>query len=439
MTRRILLATIGATPAVVTETVWALMRERKPAWVPDEIHIVTTAFKLRDVRKALQAPDGPLAGLLGGRPPPCFVHVPRGGGGVDLFAPPRAAEALASVEASSDALADVNSLDDAAAMGDAILRLMGEFTADPSTQVHLSLAGGRKTMSAHALLALTLLGRPSDEASHVLVGPPHLYEDHPEFWHPDQGGLIHAKEDLRKTPRPAPTLDPAGAKITLVPTPAPMLRDAIDERLVASGRLSLRAVVDELNLAARLREQPEIVVDARRNVLLANGVEARLSPKMFAQYRLLAEARSERWPGVAPGVDALAGWLSVPLLCVGATPDGARLDERLLRLLRQAVSAGGGDPDDNPSVRQWESVVIETDPKKKLAFAEAAIESLTRLRDAIDEAFPHAAARILEPGHLAGAEGKRGPDKKFHPDGSIRCEGAGGFGLSLPPESIVIR
>ena len=64
MTRRILFCTIGATPQVVTETAWAL-RQREPAWIPDEIHIVTTTHKLAEVRRSLQSPSDQLAALFG--------------------------------------------------------------------------------------------------------------------------------------------------------------------------------------------------------------------------------------------------------------------------------------------------------------------------------------------------------------------------------------
>ncbi|PJA57556.1 MAG: TIGR02584 family CRISPR-associated protein, partial [Rhodocyclales bacterium CG_4_9_14_3_um_filter_68_10] len=41
--RRILLAATGLSPQVVTETLYALTQRRAPAFVPTEIHLVTTA------------------------------------------------------------------------------------------------------------------------------------------------------------------------------------------------------------------------------------------------------------------------------------------------------------------------------------------------------------------------------------------------------------
>ncbi len=40
--RRILLAVTGLTPQVITETLYALAVQRQPAFIPTEIHLLTT-------------------------------------------------------------------------------------------------------------------------------------------------------------------------------------------------------------------------------------------------------------------------------------------------------------------------------------------------------------------------------------------------------------
>ena len=40
--RRILLAVSGLTPQIVTETLYALAVIQKPAWIPTEVHLITT-------------------------------------------------------------------------------------------------------------------------------------------------------------------------------------------------------------------------------------------------------------------------------------------------------------------------------------------------------------------------------------------------------------
>ena len=50
----ILLAVSGMSPAILTETVWALARE-KPRIVPDEVIVLTTTAGARDIETQLLA------------------------------------------------------------------------------------------------------------------------------------------------------------------------------------------------------------------------------------------------------------------------------------------------------------------------------------------------------------------------------------------------
>ena len=56
--RRILLAVTGLTPQVVTETLYALACHPQTPWVPDEIHLVTTATGAENARLNLLLPGG---------------------------------------------------------------------------------------------------------------------------------------------------------------------------------------------------------------------------------------------------------------------------------------------------------------------------------------------------------------------------------------------
>jgi len=52
---------------------------------------------------------------------------------------------------------------------DLLIKIFKEKSKDSDRRLHLSLAGGRKTMSALATLLFSLWARPQDELSHVLV------------------------------------------------------------------------------------------------------------------------------------------------------------------------------------------------------------------------------------------------------------------------------
>src|ERR1700730_1756826 len=51
--RRVLLAVTGLSPQIITETLYALAAERKPAWIPTEIHVITTRPGAENERRTL--------------------------------------------------------------------------------------------------------------------------------------------------------------------------------------------------------------------------------------------------------------------------------------------------------------------------------------------------------------------------------------------------
>ncbi len=441
--KKILFCTIGQTPQVVTETVWALKNPKPPArpWTPDEIHVVTTTFALARIRQALQRPGGRLAELLGVRIPPVTIHVPRRNGSPLVLGPVRAegdwsdGDTVNAGPLDEDALSDVNTELDAAIMGDLILQLMAGLMRDDATEVHVSLAGGRKTMSAHALLAMTLVARPRDRASHVLVSP--AFEDNTEFWHPDQGGTIGPKRRPGAVAgdEPGERLDPNDAKVLLVPTPTPLMRYELKNEK-ALGALRLVEVVNQLNLTTILEDNPRLCLDIASNTVVVADVPLQLSAKLFALFRLIAIARKEDWPGVGPdGTGANhGGWLSCPHICTGRTGLGRAIDQVFLSFLIDAVSASPVDNDtqDNKSIKAWEAVLAKGAGRKQELAEKQLRPNLTNLRTELRRAFGHTAARILLPPNREG--GARGRI----PDAPLGSEDAPRFGLTLPAEAIEI-
>ena len=428
MKRKILFCMIGTNPQIVTETVWALKQQDPMPWIPTHIHVVTTSFSLAKIRTALHDIDGPLARLFFNFPPETFIHVPTRNGKSITIAPGR------PVETKADLLKDVNTEKEAALMGDLIYRLMVEFTNDPDSEVHVSVAGGRKTMSAHALLAMTLAGRARDRASHVLVREE--FEAHPEFWHPDQGGLLNRREELRIKPRPAPTLDPKTAEIVLVPTPTPLMRYRLG-KVVQSVKMSLNEVIAQQNLAIMLETEPKLVLDTSANTVIACGVSRRLTLRNFAIYRLLATACHMGWHGVGPDGDGPRhkGWLSVPQICVGFVGNQL-LGKLLVDYLEQACRSmpSQREPKNVESVRAWEEVLGIQDPDERLLRSQLALASNTRLKNELRKHFGDVALSFIGPSEIA----TRG-NRKVSERGKILTAGAARFGLTLPPEAIQIR
>jgi len=271
--RRILLAVTGLTPQVVTETVYALFRAGEP--VPTEIHVLSTAKGRYEARRALLGDD-----------PGWFGRLCR-----DYVLPPIAFDEIhlhVLENAAGKPLEDIRTREDNDLAADGITGWVRRLTEAPNSELHVSLAGGRKTMGFYAGYALSLFGRPQDRLSHVLVSAP--YESLPGFFYP--------------TPRPhsiplhSGEVDASQAEVTLADIPFLRLRHGLRE-----GFLSGAARFSEIVRTAQLALGPaEVRIDYAGRRLLAGGVAVKLAPVDLAFYGWLARRALEgKEPVMRPG------------------------------------------------------------------------------------------------------------------------------------------
>ncbi|GAB2633862.1 CRISPR-associated ring nuclease Csm6 [Psychrobacter pocilloporae] len=158
MSRNILFLVTGMTPQIVTETIWALACDDNAdtQWVPDEVHVLSTQDGLNQIRKRLFEQkvfeqfkhDYPIIKDVQFNPTDS-LHV--------------------ITDTDGKALSDLKTPEDNERSADIICKTIKAFTSMPDTSVHVSIAGGRKTMGFYAGYALSLYGRAQDAMSHVLV------------------------------------------------------------------------------------------------------------------------------------------------------------------------------------------------------------------------------------------------------------------------------
>lgn len=163
-----LLCITGLTPQVVTETLYALARDPEPR-LPREIRLLSTAEGVERARLTLLSDE-----------PGWFARLCR-----DYGLPPIRFDAdclHVLTDRDGAPLRDIRNAAENAAAADSITEWVRRLTEDADTPLHVSLAGGRKTMSFFAGYALSLFGRPQDRLSHVLVAAP--FESHPGFFYP---------------------------------------------------------------------------------------------------------------------------------------------------------------------------------------------------------------------------------------------------------------
>jgi CRISPR-associated protein (TIGR02584 family) len=258
--RRILLAVTGLSPQVLTETLYALGAadgEGTQRFLPTEIHLLTTAEGARLARTALLHPDGgQFHALLADYPQlgrPVFddarIHVIRDGAGQPL--------------------PDIRTPEENACAANAITALMAELTRDASAALHVSIAGGRKTMGFYLGYAFSLFARPQDELSHVLVSSP--LESHPEFFFPPATPRRLATRDGRH-------IDTADARVILARIPVVRLRHG-QPRALLDGHASFGATVAAIQHSL---QPPRLAIALAQRRVLCGETPVALAPQQLA-------------------------------------------------------------------------------------------------------------------------------------------------------------
>lgn len=176
--KRILVCVSGTSPAIVTETLYALVFQPEP-FLPDEIHVITTARGRREICDKLLSPQtGALHRLLADASQPLGTLSPR----LD----DTTIHVIATKDQPTQGLEDIVTLEDNRAAAQTIYRVMRELKAVPGTQIHASVAGGRKSMSFYMGQAFSLLADAGDVLSHVLVNEPFEHPGYGFFFPPAQ-------------------------------------------------------------------------------------------------------------------------------------------------------------------------------------------------------------------------------------------------------------
>lgn len=283
--RRIFLAVTGLSPQIVTETLYALAVKPTDGallFVPTEVHIITTAQGAEHARLNLLSEQISWFHRLRkdyGLPEIAFdaerIHqIPSGNGG---------------------ALEDIRTPQDNERAADFITEVVRSLTASPQTALHVSIAGGRKTMSYYLGYALSLLGRAQDRLSHVLVSAP--YENNRDFYYPTPYEYaIHVMQKGKEV-----AYDCRKATIDLADIPFVRLREGMPQDLL-DGKATFLEAVDE---AQRALPPTCLVLDPSACAVMAGGERLALRPAEFAFYWMLAVRCQSGRPGAHWSEEAL--------------------------------------------------------------------------------------------------------------------------------------
>lgn len=281
-TETILLVATGMSPAVLTETLWALAHEN-PSIIPDKVRVITTDTGKEFIQRELftSSPE------FGGATVWETLRVSLLRGKIDsdrrLFCDEiRVIQKPDAKSGLYQPLDDIRSVQDNQTAADFLLDEVRRITENPDTTLIASLAGGRKTLGALMYACVSLIGRPQDRLTHVLVNEP--FDNTaltPRFYFPNQPASSHEIRD-QKTGA-VQCVKSSDARVTLVDVPYVRLRELFPDQLGKfPGRF--KALVDMYSGRITEVTVPEVRLLLDRPAIEVNAIVVDLAPREYALY-----------------------------------------------------------------------------------------------------------------------------------------------------------
>lgn len=272
--RRVLLAVCGLSPQIVTETLYALATQSDEAgasFIPTEVHLITT------VEGALRAKLSLLSDEPGWFRKLCADYQLRGisfdAGHIHVMRNSQGHE-----------MDDIRTGEDNRDAANFITAQVRAITADAACALHVSIAGGRKTMGFYLGYALSLYGRVQDRLSHVLVSAP--FESNWNFFYPTPYSRVLEMKDGKLA-------DTATARVSLAEIPFVSLRHGLSAALLASDA----GFDDTVKAARQALAPPHLTLDLPGRCIRAGERVLKLPPAELALLAVFARRASQ---GQAP-------------------------------------------------------------------------------------------------------------------------------------------
>lgn len=274
----VLLAVTGMSPAILTETVWALAQENPPQ-PPDRIVVLTTSTGKEQIIQELFTPQPHFNNQSGWD---CLLeklqeHGHNTKGRLRFDPDSDDLHVLTRWEERSRRkrlLTDIRTREESEAVANNILEFVRGIVEKPDTRLIASIAGGRKTMGTLLYACVTLIGRETDRITHVLVDEP--FDDprlQPKFYFPQQPQAELTTPQERR-------LQAKDARIALADLPFVPVRNLFTKDL---GRLpgGFLALVAQCSNEARSRTAAELklVLNHARPIIEVNGTAVELSAR----------------------------------------------------------------------------------------------------------------------------------------------------------------
>ncbi len=250
----ILLAISGLTPQIVTETFFALSVQKKIKI--DEIYVITTQLGKKVLEGKTSSPAISLNTELKNLCKDYNLPIPK-------FTFKR--NVIVATEETTK-LYDVKTDRDNVLFPNKAAEIFSKLTTDANTALHVSLSGGRKSMSAHLALVLSLFARSQDKLYHVLTEE--------KF------------ESKNFYPKSAEEI----AALVLAEIPFVRLR-SLNSPYLKKGKKYYDIVLATQRRLSFLTNNQKLILELKKRVLRYGENSIRLTPKEIALYIAFIEAK----------------------------------------------------------------------------------------------------------------------------------------------------
>ena len=278
--RNILLCVAGATPQIITETLFALTQKQEPKVKIDEIRVITTLEgRNRILNSLLDKTNGK------------FFEFCRDFG-IDedsiLFD-----ETCISLLRTRDGrtLEDIRLPEENELAGDQICEIVRELCKDENNCIFASAAGGRKTMSIYLTLAMSLFGRSEDSLSHVLVSAD--FENNRDFFYPPPTPKMIGVFNLQT--KETSQVSTATAEIYLAPIPFLRLRGIGSDNEKFGKARNYGEMVTEAQKVLDIKEKEyDLLISLKNNCVFVRGQKVKFTPREFFFYLIFVKRKLAR-------------------------------------------------------------------------------------------------------------------------------------------------
>jgi len=285
---KVLIAVTGMSPAILTETVWALARQQPP-WIPDRVIAITTRSGEAAIEELL---------LRGGGWAILREALAKKGLPVKDALAFGASDSIRVIGDGTRDFEDIATPEENGAAADFLLGVLRQYTEQPETEIVASIAGGRKTMSALMMTCMTLLGRTQDRVCHVLANDAFI-AGNPGFLFPQN------KRELKES------------AIRLCEIPFVRVRGWYEKEYAGVPPSYMTLVNRFTQIAPSPANYPQIRIDAGSGICHVGDKAIRLSPSEFALMftlakRLKAGRLPQSWYDLEQDMKGLVARTDVP-------------------------------------------------------------------------------------------------------------------------------